>query len=116
MQSVQEFDCVLAAVGRIPNTDLNLSSAVYMRDMFLYCRPLDSVMCYRRVLHSLQPDTFRFVQPCIFNMQLAALWPVQTDEYQNTTAKGVYAIGDVSGFVQLTPGACMHNMLLCAIA
>ena len=30
---------------------------------------------------------------------------VETDEYQNTTAPGVYAVGDVTGRVQLTPVA-----------
>jgi len=30
---------------------------------------------------------------------------IDTDEYQNTTAKGVYAVGDVDGKVALTPVA-----------
>jgi len=30
---------------------------------------------------------------------------IKVDEYQNTTASGVYALGDVAGKALLTPGA-----------
>jgi glutathione reductase (NADPH) len=38
-------------------------------------------------------------------VQLAPGGQIQVDEYQNTTAPGVYAVGDVTGRVELTPVA-----------
>lgn len=38
-------------------------------------------------------------------VRLNELGFIQTDEYQNTTAPGVYSVGDISGRVQLTPVA-----------
>lgn len=39
------------------------------------------------------------------NIRLDAAGYVQVDEYQNTSAPGVYAIGDVTGRAELTPAA-----------
>jgi thioredoxin reductase len=44
---------------------------------------------------------------CMFDIFYVDAFVVQVDDYQNTTAKGVYAIGDVAGNVQLTPGSPM---------
>ncbi len=43
---------------------------------------------------------------------------IKVDEYQNTTAPGVYAIGDVTGVHLLTPGiGCLRNCpLTCLVA
>ncbi len=36
---------------------------------------------------------------------------VQVDEYQNTTVKNLYALGDIAGKMLLTPG--LHHKCLC---
>jgi len=41
----------------------------------------------------------------VAGVRLNQLGYITTDEYQNTTAPGVYSVGDVSGRVQLTPVA-----------
>lgn len=66
-QSTQDFDVVLWAIGRAPNTgDLNVLAA------------------------DVEMDDEGFVR---------------TDDYQNTSAAGVYAIGDITGRAPLTPVA-----------
>jgi glutathione reductase (NADPH) len=62
-----DYDCVLWAIGRVPNTEeLGLENA------------------------GLTVDSGNFVA---------------TDEYQNTSVQGVYALGDVTGRAALTPVA-----------
>ncbi len=36
---------------------------------------------------------------------------VVVDKYQNTTVKGLYALGDVTGQLELTPGMCLLSSL-----
>jgi glutathione reductase (NADPH) len=35
---------------------------------------------------------------------------ITADEFQNTTAEGIYALGDVTGQMELTPGMCWINI------
>lgn len=65
-QAEGEFDCVLWAVGRLPNTKiLNLDAAGVTTDKKGH---------------------------------------IIVDEYQNTAVDGIYALGDVCGHAELTPG------------
>jgi len=65
-QAEGEFDCVLWAVGRLPNTKvLNLDAAGVTTDKRGH---------------------------------------IVVDDYQNTAVDGIYALGDVCGHAELTPG------------
>jgi glutathione reductase (NADPH) len=66
-QELSGFDCLIWAIGRLPNVEqLALEKA---------------------------------------SVRLNELKYIHADEYQNTTAPGIYSLGDVSGRVQLTPVA-----------
>jgi len=66
-QELSGFDCLIWAIGRLPNVEkLDLDKA---------------------------------------GVRLNELNFIGSDEYQNTTAPGIYSVGDVSGRVQLTPVA-----------
>ncbi|MGH8278919.1 MAG: glutathione-disulfide reductase [Gammaproteobacteria bacterium] len=61
------YDCVIAAIGRVPNTEnLHLDAA---------------------------------------GVKLDAAQAIVTDEFENTSAAGVYALGDINGKLLLTPVA-----------
>lgn len=75
-------DIVLMAVGRTPNTDDGLLS-----DELEYKGNTDTLD----------------LEAC--GVQLTSNGHVIVDEYQNTTVKGIYAMGDVCGHVELTPMA-----------
>ena len=75
-------DIVLMAVGRTPNTDEGLLS-----DELEYKGNTDTLD----------------LEDC--GVQLTSNGYVIVDDYQNTTVKGIYALGDVCGHVELTPMA-----------
>jgi glutathione reductase (NADPH) len=75
-------DVVLMAVGRTPNTDDGILS-----DELEYKGNTDTLD----------------LENC--GVQLTTNGHVIVDEYQNTTVKGIYALGDVCGHVELTPMA-----------
>lgn len=71
---VDEFDCVLVAIGRSANvTSLNLKNT---------------------------------------DVQFTKTGHIKTDEYENTTASGVHAVGDVNGKIALTPVAIKAGRVL----
>jgi len=37
---------------------------------------------------------------------------IKVDQFQNTSASGVYALGDVAGKALLTPGICLCSFML----
>lgn len=65
-ETISDYDCLIWAVGRVPNSDIGLELAGVAVDV------------ERHIL---------------------------VDEFQNTSAKNIYALGDVCGKVQLTPVA-----------
>lgn len=65
-QKLEGLDCVLFAIGRLPNVDIGLDSA---------------------------------------GVKLNSRGFIQVDEYQNTSAPNIYALGDVCGHYLLTPVA-----------
>lgn len=46
------------------------------------------------------------------DVELAAIGTVKVDKYQNTTAKNIYAVGDITGEAELTPVAVKAGRLL----
>ena len=105
--TITGVDCLLWAIGRLPNTEIGLDKVV---------RGCCYVLASGLVTQSFCFDFFSIIRPenhqeqswalaaCSQGVQLTLHGDIKVDEFQNTSVPGIYALGDVCGRALLTPG------------